>query len=202
MKTSIFLDIFWNKYRKQTDKIESISPGKTGQEPIWVFKRKGIEVYKRLFHPGRGERITGADFALFKEVPPLKIGATAVQVKRNRRRSFFEFAKRDLKQLATFANSWGSTYYLMVDETNQPPLDCFITTHELYTLIGQINTPPPVKIPNHSVRRYCRGSNLFYDLFYRCNRGSKYIPKELSALAMSYILKTKRVVIELSTRKI
>jgi len=65
-----------------------------GQEEIWVFERSGVKVYKRVFHPGSGEGPVGVDFALYKEMKSSKVGATAVQVKRNRNRGFFEFLQR------------------------------------------------------------------------------------------------------------
>jgi hypothetical protein len=84
-----------------------------GQEEIWTFKRSGTTVYKRVFHPGPGEGPVGVDFALYKEIKPSKVGATAVQVKRNRKRDFFEFQQRDLDQLSKLAKYWGSAYYIL-----------------------------------------------------------------------------------------
>jgi hypothetical protein len=172
-----------------------------GQEEIWTFESSGVTVYKRVFHPGPGEGPVGVDFALYKEVKPSKVGATAVQVKRNRNRDFFEFQQRDLDQLSKLAKYWGSAYYLMVDETTQPPLYCFLTVTEVDILIGQTGGIPPVKVLNKDVRRYCRGLDNFYDLFYSCNRGSSVIPKDYDANLISYLKETRRVVVELSTKR-
>jgi len=175
-------------------------PSEKGQEEIWIFERRGVRVYKRVFHPGPGEGPVGVDFVLYKMKSPSKVGATAVQVKRNKNKPFFEFARRDLDQLDKLAQSWRSAYYLMVDETSQPPLHCFLTVNELYNLIGP-NKKSYVRIPNTGIRKYCRGSNLFYDLFFRCNRGSLYFPEEYSMQVINYASQTKRVVVEISTKK-
>jgi hypothetical protein len=172
-----------------------------GQEEIWTFESSGMTVYKRVFHPGPGEGPVGVDFALYKEVKPSNVGATAVQVKRNRTRNFFEFQQRDLDQLRKLAKYWGSAYYLMVDETTQPPLYCFLTVTEVDVLIGQAGRIPPVKVLNKDVRRHCRGLDNFYDLFYSCNRGSSVIPKDYDANLVSYLRETRRVVVELSTKR-
>lgn len=177
--------------------------GERGQEPIWVFERKKLRVFKRIFHPGYGERKTGADFVLYKNLSSSSdIGVTAVQVKRNGKRPYFEFDERSLNQFTTFADNWRSAYYLMVDETNHPPLDCFIAVSELYTLLRQINGDPPIRIPNEDIRKYCRGANLFYNLFYSCNRGSKYKPSIYIDSIFEYISLTKKIVIEISTQKL
>ena len=158
-------------------------------------------MYKRVFHPGAGERPVGADFVLYKKTKTSKVGATAVQVKRNRNRDYFEFLQRDLDQLDKLARFWGSAYYLMVDETVQAPLYCFLTVHEITSLITQAGVKPPARIPNKEVRKYCRGLNNFYDLFYSCNRGSSYVPKDYGAKIAKYIKGTKRIVVELSIRR-
>jgi len=176
-------------------------PSDKGQEEIWIFERSGIRVCKRVFHPGSGERPVGVDFAIYKEIKSSKVGVTAVQVKRNRNRDFFEFRQRDLDQLSKLAQFWGSAYYLMVDETIKPPLHCFLTVSELNSLILQVGCPPPVRLQNEDVRKHCRGLNNFYDLFYRCNRGSAYMPKDYNANMLKYIQKTKRTVVELSTKR-
>ena len=146
-------------------------PSDRGQELIWTFERFGTKVYKRVFHPGSGERATGVDFALYKIVSEGKVGITAVQVKRNRNRPYFEFDKRDLTQRNRMAGLWGSAYYLMVDETCGSPFYCFISATELFYLIGQIGITPPVRISNIDIRRLCRGPNLFYSSFYTCTMG-------------------------------
>jgi len=176
-------------------------PSDKGQEEIWIFERGKVKVYKRVFHPGPGEGPVGADFVLYKKKSSSKVGVTAVQVKRNRNRAFFEFLQRDLNQLSKLAQYWGSAYYLMVDETIQPPLYCFLTVNEISSLIRQAHSKPPVRILNKDVRRHCRGLDNFYDLFYSCNRGSSYAPKDYSANVINYIKKTRRIVVELSTMR-
>jgi hypothetical protein len=175
--------------------------GDKGQEEIWVFERSGVRVYKRVFHPGPGEGPVGVDFAIYKEMKPSKVGATAVQVKRNRGRSFFEFLQRDLNQLSKLAQFWGSAYYLMVDETIQPPLYCFLTVNEVDSLIHQVGGLPPVRIENQEVRNHCRGLDNFYGLFYSCSRGSSYLPSDYNANVISYIQKTRRILVELSAKR-
>jgi hypothetical protein len=180
---------------------ETYLKGKTGLEPIWTFERSGVKVSKRIFHPGRGERLTGADFFLSKKKTLKTVRVTAVQTKRNGGKPFFKFEQRDLDQLEKFSQSWRSAYYLMVDETVTPPIDCFITVYELKRLIAHNQTAPPIKILNSEVREYCRGSNLFYDTFYRCKRGSEYNEEELMIVAFNYAKLTKRVLIELLAEK-
>jgi hypothetical protein len=178
--------------------------GEMGQELIHMFERSGTRVYKRVFHPGQPERPVGADFVLYKVVKrrtDKKIGATAVQVKRNRKSESFVFEKRDFDQFQKLSDSWGSAYYLMVDETIQPPLYCFLTVSEVYDLVWKGKDSPPFKVSNQEVRNYCRGSNQFYDLFYSCNRGSTYVPKNYGAKVIDYVKQTKRIIVELSTRK-
>ena len=80
---------------------EDYLKGKTGIEPIWTFEN-GAKVSKRIFHPGRGEHENGADFVLSKKKTTDAVGVTAVQTKRNRGKSYFEFDQRDLKQLKKF----------------------------------------------------------------------------------------------------
>jgi hypothetical protein len=175
-------------------------PGDKGQEEIWTFERHGARVYKRVFHPGSGERATGADFALYKLLPANKVGVTVVQVKRNRCKPYFELEQRDLTQRNRLARLWGSAYYLMVDETCTPPLYCFISTVELFYLIEQAGKIAPIKIPNTEIRRLCRGSDPFYNLFYSCARGSYYAPKEYLARIVIFTRRSKRVLVEISTR--
>ncbi|HUW49341.1 MAG TPA: hypothetical protein VMW36_11415, partial [Patescibacteria group bacterium] len=151
---------------KKSDEFEEgFIPSKKGQEEIWVFRRGNVRVYKRVFHPGAGERPVGADFVLYKKTKSSKVGATAVQVKRNRNKNYFEFDGRDLKQLSKLRKFWRSAYYLMVDETVHPPLYCFLTVDEVAYLVNQAGSKPPVKIMNKDVRMYCRGLENFYELF-------------------------------------
>jgi len=177
-------------------------PSVKGQEEIWIFERGNVKVYKRVFHPGaRTEGPVGADFVLYKKKSSLKVGITAVQVKRNRNKAFFEFRQSDLNQLSKLAQYWGSAYYLMVDETIQPPLHCFLKVNEIDSLIRQSKSKPPVRILNKHFRRHCRGLDIFYDLFYNCNRGSSYAPKDYNANILNYIEETRRTVVELSTMR-
>jgi len=180
---------------------EAYLKGKTGIEPIWTFEKRGVKVSKRVFHPGRGEHETGADFVLSKKKTRDTVGVTVVQTKRNRGKGYFAFDQRDLNQLGKFSSCWKSAYYLMVDETVSPPIDCFITVNELKRLIAQSQTAPPIRIPNSDVRQYCRGSNIFYDAFYKCQRGSEYAEDELVNLSFNYVKLTKRVLVELLAEK-
>lgn len=180
---------------------ETYVKGKSGIEPVWTFKKSGVKVNKRIFHPGYGEHETGADFALSKKMAINTLGITAVQTKRNKGKNYFEFDQRDLSQLNRFSSYWRSAYYLMVDETVLPPIDCFITVDELKRLIAQRRTTSPIRIPNSDVRQYCRGPNIFYDAFYKCRRGSVYTEDELIKVAIFYVKSTKRVLIELLAEK-
>jgi hypothetical protein len=191
----------WAQMKKAEKSDDNFITGEKGQEQIWTFEKNQIRVYKRVFHPGPGEGPVGVDFALYKETKSSKVGATAVQVKRNRNKDYFEFLQRDLDQLAKLTRFWGSAYYLMVDETIQPPLYCFLTVNEVASIINQTGGKLPVRILNKEVRKYCRGLNNFYDLFYSCNRGSSYVPKDYSANIVDYIKKTKRIIVELSTKR-
>ena len=175
--------------------------GKTGIEPIWTFEKSGVKVSKRVFHPGRGERRTGADFVLSKKKTTNTVGVTAVQTKRNRGKSYFEFDQRDLSQLKKFSAYWRSAYYLIVDEAVSPPIDCFIRVNELKRLIARRQTAPPIRIPNSDVRQYYRDSNVFYDAFYKCRRGSEYTEDKLVNVSLYYVRLTKRVLIELLAEK-
>lgn len=171
-----------------------------GQEVIWIFEKNGLKVIKRVFHPSpTGEGPSGADFVLYK-MTTSGVKVTAVQVKRNRNQQFFKFEERDLEQLEKLA-SWGSAYYLMVDETTKPPLYCFLTVNEIFGLVGRSNKKRSVEIPNAEIRNYCRGINQFYGLFYKCIRGSKYTPENYGIQIIDYIMETKRAVVEISTRK-
>jgi len=58
---------------------EAYLKGKTGMEPVWTFEKSGVKVSKRVFHPGRGEHETGADFVLSKKKTMDTLGITAVQ---------------------------------------------------------------------------------------------------------------------------
>jgi len=195
----VFGQIF-EQMRKAEKPDTDYIPSEKGQEEIWTFEKSNVKVYKRVFHPGRGERPVGVDFALYKEMKS-KVGATAVQVKRNRNKDFFEFSQRDLNQLSKLTQFWGSAYYLMVDETIQPPLYCFLTANEVDSLIYQAGGTPPVRILNKDVRKHCRGLDNFYDLFYSCNRGSLNMPKDYNANLVKYIQETKRIVVELSAKR-
>src|SRR5437660_12077779 len=78
--------------------------GETGSELIHVFEKGTVQVRKRVFHPGRGEHATGADFVLTKRPSMGEVGAVAVQVKSNRRKDYFEFLTRDVRQFQRLSN--------------------------------------------------------------------------------------------------
>lgn len=170
------------------------------QEPIWTFERKNLTVHKRIFHPGQGEHVTGADFVLYKNVSsPGKVGITAVQVKRNRGQRYFGFSKREIDQLLRLLKFCKSSYFLLIDETTKPPTDCFVSVKDLMILILSNFGPKVIKIPNADIKKYCIGSKSFYNLFYNCTRGSKKNSKDYLKLAIEYIHETKRVLVELFT---
>ncbi len=169
--------------------------GGAGLEPIWTFEKNGVEVSKRVFHPGKGEHAIGADFMISKKVTPGLTGITLVQVKRNRGNQYYEFRQRDLDQFHWFSRWWGSAYYMMVDETIVPPADCFLTVWEIENLLG--NPPRPSQVSNVDVRRSCRGPNVFYGAFYSCWRGSRLGERLVINRALSYTSETKRILLEL-----
>ena len=181
------------------DQNQEYIKGATGLEPIWTFKKTGIMISKRILHPGQGERLSGADILLSKIVDPDTLGVSAVQVKRNRGKEHFEFETRDLEQLKKFRHNWRGSYYLMVDETVTPPADCFIATSELSLLVrgARARTKGPVIIRNSDLIAFCRGSNPFYDMFYRCRRGIHYNEGELTSVASRYVTENNRIVLEL-----
>lgn len=183
-------------------KPEEYLKGPRGYEPVIVFEKSKLTIKKRLFHPRDAH---GVDFALTKYTKGGKtLGVTAVQVKRNRGNTFFEFRKRELTQLKHFLEFWGSGYYLFVDETTNPPSNCFLHTSELLTIIVKITknrnilkSPKRVLIPNDDIRGYCRGLRHFYKFFYSCSRGEKMAPKKLLKNVREYAKKAYRIVIEL-----
>lgn len=193
----IFRHVIEQIFEKGTKVEQEYIKGEKGQEPVWKIKRNDKTIYKRIFHPGSGERITGADFVLFKRKALGSMGVTAVQVKRNHGREFFEFEERDLKQLQRFLDFCRSAYYLMTDETMSPCLDCFVMASELRNIIYDTGGTAPISIPNSEVRKYCRGLSMFYDSFYRCVRGSTYEISGYLELVQEYVSMTNRVVVEL-----
>jgi hypothetical protein len=132
------------------------------------------------------------------------LGVTAVQVKRNHGNTFFEFQARELTQLEQFLKYWGSGYYLLIDETSNPPSNCFVSTSELLRTIVKITnnpyilkSPKRILIPNENIRMYCRGLKLFYDVFYSCSRGEKMPPDTFFNKVREYVKRAYRIVIEL-----
>lgn len=175
--------------------------GKGGYESIWTFEKNGKKIIKRVFHPGGGEHFTGADFIVTKEISKREIGVTAIQVKRNRGKKSFIFNKKNLAQMRKFKDFWSSAYYLMVDETVAPPLGCFLRVNELVSLMKGSQSSKYANVSNDDVRKYCRGTNIFYEMFYACNRGSIYSIRELTKDAVDYSSEASRVLIELMVRE-
>lgn len=109
--------------------------GEHGYEPITFLEVRGLKIAKRIFHP---RDIAGVDFVVSKLDPSGFIGTSVVQVKRNHGKPFFTLVEnkhtRELTQLKKF-RKWRSSYYLMVDETSKPPLDCFVLTSGLVSMI-------------------------------------------------------------------
>jgi len=199
--THIMKQIEFKAKKKPDEYLE----GQRGHEPVIVFERNGLTIKKRVFHPSD---VHGVDFTITKYTRSSTkgnfLGATAVQVKRNYGKTFFEFKKRDITQLKRFLEYWGSGYYLFVDETPSPPSFCFVRTSELFDVIVKttnnpsiLDFPQRVAIPNQDIRGYCRGLKLFYDLFYRCSRGEKLLHKTFLTRVKEYAKKTLRVVVEL-----
>jgi len=172
-----------------------------GYEPVIVYEKSGLTIKKRLFHP---KDAYGVDFMLTKSAKGKVLGVTAVQVKRNHGNTFFEFQERELSQLQHFLEYWGSGYYLFIDETSNPPSNCFVSTSELLHTIVEITnnphilkSPKRVLIPNENIRMYCRGLKLFYDFFYSCSRGEKMLPNKFLKRVTEYAKEAYRIVVEL-----
>ena len=172
-----------------------------GYEPVMVYEKSGLTVKKRLFHP---KDAYGVDFTLTKYKKGDFLGVTAVQVKRNHRNTFFEFRNRELAQLKNFLEYWGSGYYLFIDETSNPPANCFVSASELHGIIIEatnnphiLKSPKRVVIPNNDIRMYCRGLKLFYDFFYSCSRGQKMPPEAFVERVREYANKVYKIVVEL-----
>jgi len=178
--------------------------GEHGYEEIIVLEVRGSPVAKRIFHP---RDINGVDFAVSKLGAAGQIGTSVVQVKRNHGKSAFTLVEsnktRELTQLRKF-RKWPSSYYLMVDETGKSPLDCFILTSELVSMIQTITgcmildkNLHRVSIPNEIVHKYCRGTHMFYKAFYDCRRGSWTKMSIFEEKAFEYVSETARALVEI-----
>lgn len=178
--------------------------GKRGYEPVIVLEAGRKKIVKRIFHP---KDVTGADFLISKLDKPGYIGVSAVQVKRNHGRNFFTFIEgdktRELTQLRNFSQ-WSSGYYLMIDETSKPPVDCFVLTSELVSMIQTVTGQnvlyrnlTRVDIPNQLVHKYSRGSRVFYKAFYDCRRGAWIETSAYLKDASDYVSKTMRSLVEI-----
>jgi hypothetical protein len=193
-------DQVYEQVKKADVHYKEYLPGERGQEEIWVFEKNSLRVFKRVFHPGSGEKASGVDFALYKKVSQSKIKITAVQVKRNRNKKYFEFDKWDLTQRNRLESLWGSAYYLMVDETvGPPPLYLFVSASDLESIIESVGKEPPVKIPNQHIRRMGRGSDLFYGSFYGGSMGSQFAPEDYLATIGTFTRRSKRTLVEIAT---
>jgi hypothetical protein len=178
--------------------------GKTGYERVIVLEANGRLVAKRIFHP---RDYKGVDFAISKIRDDGLMGISVIQVKRNHGKPNFTLTEdkntKELNQLRTFSQ-WPSSYYLMVDESVNPPNDIFITTSEIISLISSLtgNSFPftnltKVDIPNSQIMKYARGSRIFYKSFYDCRRGAKTIQKEFVNKAISHVKTSDRALVEL-----
>jgi len=177
--------------------------GEHGYEEIVVLEARGLTIAKRIFHP---RDVAGVDFAVSKLDPAGQIGTSVVQVKRNRGKPAFTLVENskthELTQLRKI-RKWRSSYYLMVDETNKPPLDCFVLTSELVFMIQTITgrkisdrSLRRVNIPNKTVHKYCRGTHMFYKSFYDCRRGSWTKMSVFQEKAVEYVSETMRALVE------
>jgi hypothetical protein len=178
--------------------------GKHGYEPVTVLEASGKKIAKRIFHP---KDVKGVDFLISKLARPGYIGLSVVQVKRNHGTGFFTLVEnsktKELTQLRNFSQ-WSSGYYLMIDETNKPPQDCFVLTSELISMIQTITgqnvlygSLSRVDIPNHLVHKYSRGSHVFYKAFYDCRRGAQIKIDKYLENASEYVSQTMRSLVEL-----
>lgn len=205
--TQIFRQIEEGAEFKEIDYLE----GDRGYEPVITLEASGITIAKRIFHPRNGP--TGADFAISKLELPRHIGISVVQVKRNHGKQSFSLvedkSKHEIDQLRRLHRSFGSSYYLMIDETRRPPAECFVMTSELVSIINEITGRSVlyqdikrVSIPNDTIQRYCRSTRMFYRPFYACRRGSRKRIADFMKTASEYSFEAKRLLIEiLASRK-
>ena len=187
------------QYLKITQRFERIK-GKHGFENVIVVEGKGVTIYKRLFHTSSAEKINGVDF-VFTKMKRSRLYELAVQVKRNHNHKSFGFDSRDHKQLEKFSKYFPYGYYLFVDETGSDPTYCFLRISELKKILEEIGNKQ--SISNNLIKKYCRGSVIFYESFYRCRRGSK--PKQKLPFiekTKQYVEETERVVVELTDNKL
>jgi len=183
---------------------EEYVKGTHGYEPVIVLDVKGQKVFKRIFHP---RDYKGADFAVSKIRKDGSFGFSVVQVKRNHGNQQFTLIENkythEITQLVEFSK-WSSGCYLLIDETTNPPTDCFVTSQELIAIIEfntgrnfPFNSMPKIDIPNADVRKYYRGTRIFYEAFYTCWRGATLKPGAFVDAALEYVDKTDRALVEL-----
>jgi hypothetical protein len=183
---------------------EDYLKGKHGYEPVIVLKAKGKRILKRIFHP---LDYKGADFAVSKTRKDGSFGFSVIQVKRNHGNQSYTLSEnsstKEITQLKVFSK-WRSGYYLMVDETTNPPTDCFITCRELIGLIESSSGKrfpfdglTRVNILNADVKKYCRGTRVFYEAFYSCWRGATLKTDKFVQRAFEYVDETNRALVEL-----
>lgn len=187
---------------------EGYLKGNHGYEPVTVLEANQQTIVKRIFHP---KDYKGADFAVSKIRNDGSFGVTVVQVKRNHGNSNFTLTEsnntKELTQLQNFSQ-WRSGYYLMIDETTNPPVSCFVTTGELISIISSIASQSPpftnlkkVDIPNSQIHKYCRGSRVFYKAFYDCYRGATIDADAFAKIAFDYVNENNRALVELLLKK-
>ena len=92
----------------------------------------------------------------------------------------------------------------MVDESGVAPVEIFVATAEIISLVSSAsNTPFPwngityATIQNGDVHKYARGTRIFYKDFYDCWRGAKMKKEKLEAKANDYVATTNRALVEL-----
>jgi len=180
--------------------------GEHGYEEITILEVNGLRVAKRIFHP---RDLRGVDFAVSK-LDEDSIATSVVQVKRNHGKQFFMLEERKgVRELTQLRNlrRWPSSYYLMIDETTDPPINCFVLSSEIASMIYSLTgyyisnrNLTSVKIPNNLVHRYCRGTRIFYKQFYDCRRGSWRKIEEFIESASEYTSETLRALVEILVR--
>ena len=54
-----------------------------------------------------------------------------------------------------------------------------------------------VNVPNTTLRKYARGSHIFYDAFYKCRRGSRIYHDAFLTDSLDYVDQTSRALVEI-----
>lgn len=198
-ETNLIYDhIYSQATSKDFQKNTEYEKGPRGFEPIHTIKGKGIEIRKRVFHTSHLETMNGVDFLLTKRKGNTHF-EIAIQVKRNANQASFTFGERDQGQLDRFSSFYPHGYYMFIDETGDTLKYCFVMISEVKNILKQIGVKK--SIPNDLIHKYCRGTNVFYDAFYKCRRGSKIAEDDFILNVESYVKESDRAAVEIYAKQ-